>query len=370
MMAEKKGAHMIKRQLFIAISFLTLSLSVAAEGRGFLEYCNAEFPGQITEAEAITVGYLKLAFKYKGPMPFKISTKRIYGENGEVLREMEGVNSFFWYAHPSDFNNKFSSVEEVKDYLLSVFKDKSKCQYINEKLQTKVENLELSMPPIEGRNGLEVPFKLTTLSPLNGAQKLKRLNVIGHAVSGKDMEPLNLPSLEELKMTDSEIEDITFLKDIKSLKILSLGKNKIKDISPLSSLINLEDVELYNNQIRDLSPLKNSTKIFFLSLGGNHLENISPLKDLVRLNFLSLQSNRHISGEFGVIDISSLENMIAMRELNLRDNKIVDLSPIANLKNLIRLNVSRNQINDCNPLFSLKQSNRSIVIVNVKNECK
>jgi len=369
MIHEILGDLMIKLSLIIALSIFS-SFSFAEEEKSFLEYCNAEFPGQITEAEAITVGYLKLAFKYKGPMPFKISTKRIFGENGEVLREMEGVNSFFWYAHPSDFNNKFSSTQEIKDYLLSVFKDKSKCQYINEKLQTKVENLELSMPPIIGRKGEEIPFKLTTISPLNGAQKLKRLNVIGHAVSGKDMGPLNLPSMEELKMTDSGVEDISFLKNMKGLKILSIGKNKIKDISPLISLSNLEDVELYNNQIRDLSPLKNSTKIFFLSLGGNHLVDISPLRDLVKLNFLSLQSNRHISGEFGVIDISSLENMIAMRELNLRDNKIVDISPIINLKNLIRLNVSRNQIQDCNPLINLKQSNRSIVIVNVKNECR
>ncbi len=361
---------MFKRQLIFAISFLILSFSAAAESRGFLEYCNAEFPGQITEAEAITVGYLKLALKYKGPMPFKISTKRIYGENGEIVREMEGVNSFFWYAHPSDFNNKFFSVQEIRDFLLSVFKDKTKCKYMNEKLQTKVENLELSMPPIEGRNGLEIPFKITTLAPLNGAQKLKRLNVIGHAVSGLDMGPLNLPNMEELKMTDSELEDITFLSNLKSLKILSLGKNKIKNISALESLNNLEDVELYNNQIKDLSPLKNASKLFFLSLGGNHLEDISPLKDLVKLNFLSLQSNRHISGKFGVLDISPLEDLISLRELNLRDNKITDISSIVGLKNLIRLNVSRNQIYDCTPLAALKESNKAIVIVNVKNQCK
>jgi hypothetical protein len=369
-MRPKLGDFMIKSSLIIALSFFATSFSFAAQEKGFLEYCNAEFPGQITEAEAITTGYLKLALKYKGPVPFKISTKTVYGENGEVLRAMEGVSSFFWYAHPSDFNNKFFSEKEIKDYLLSVFKDKSKCHFLNEKLQTKVENLELSMPPIVGKNGMEIPFKITNLSPLNGAKKLKRLNVIGHSVSGKDMGPLVLPSLEELKMVNSEVEDISFLKNLKGLKILSLGKNKIKNISALESLKNLEDVELFNNQISDLSPLKNATKLFFLSLGGNHLEDISPLKNLVKLNFLSLQSNRHITGKFGVVDISPLENMVSMRELNLRENKIEDISAIVNLRNLVRLNVSRNEFNDCSPLAALKETNKSLVIVNVKNQCK
>ncbi len=370
MMRENLGDLMIKSSLIIALSFFVTSFTFAEGEKGFLEYCNGEFPGHITEAEAITTGYLMLALKYKGPMPFKISTKAVYGENGEVIRPMEGVSSFFWYAHPSDFNNKFSSVQEINDFLLSVFKDKSKCKMLNEKLQTKVENLELSMPPIMGRNGTEIPFKITNISPLNGAKKLKRLNVIGHSVSGKDMGPLDLSSLEELKMVNSEVENISFLKNLKGLKILSLGKNKIKDISALGGLKNLEDVELYNNQIKDLSPLKNATNLFFLSLGGNYLEDISPLKDLEKLNFLSLQSNRHISGKYGVVDISPLENMVSMRELNLRENKIEDISAIVYLRNLVRLNVSRNEFNDCSPLALLKETNKSLVIVNVKNQCK
>ena len=287
-------------KLFISLSLVLIGFSSYAQDRGFLEYCNAEL-GEITRAEAITVGYLKLSLKYKGPMPFKISTKRVYGENGEVLREMEGVPSFFWYAHPSDFKKKFSSTEEIENYLLSVFENKSKCERMNEKLQTVVENMELSMPPIIGRDGEIIPFKLTTLAPLNHAAKLKRLNVIGHDVSGVGMPVLTLPSLEELKMTRSRVKDINFLKNLKSLKILALGRNYIKDISALENLFNLEDVELYGNKIKDLSPLEGLTNIFYLSLGGNYLTDISPLENLVKLNFLSVQSNLRITGEYGVV---------------------------------------------------------------------
>jgi hypothetical protein len=355
-------------KLFITTLFLLTGLNLQASEKGFLDYCNAELP-EITREEAITVGYLKLSLKYKGPMPFKISTKRVYGENGEVLREMEGVNSFFWYAHPSDFKKKFSSTEEVKAYLISVFNNKSNCERWNEKLQTRVENMELSMPPILGRDGKVIPFKLTTLAPLNGALKLKRLNVIGHNVSG-DMPVLNLPSLEELKMTKSGIRDITFLKNLKTVKILALGRNNIRDISALENLTNLEDLELYDNKVKDLSPLRDLTNIFYLSLGGNYLVDLSPLSNLVKLNFLSVQSNLRITGQYGVEDITPLKNLVSLRELTIRDNRVSDISALGELRNLVRLNVSRNKFTDCSVLGVLKATNPGLVVTNVRNKCK
>ncbi len=350
--------------------FALISLTCTAKEMNFLDYCTAQYPGQVTEAEAISTGYLKLALKYKGPMPFKISTRRVFGENGEIIREMDGVSSFFWYAHPEDFNNKFSSTQEIKNYLLEVFKDKSKCEAMNLKLQTKVENLELSMPPITGKRGEEIPFKLTTLSPINGATKLKRLYLLGHDVSGNGMGPLNLPNLEELKMTNSGVEDLTFIRNLKGIKILFMGKNKIKNINAISDLTALEDVELYDNKISDISPFKNHQGILFLSLGGNYIEDISPLKNLVKLNFLSVQSNRRITGEAGIKDVSALSGMVCLRELNIRDNKVTDISPLSGLSNMVRLNVSRNQIEDCAPLDTLKAHNANLVVFNLHNNCK
>ena len=56
-------------------------------------------------------------------------------------------------------------------------------------------------------------------------------------------------------------------------------------------------------------------------------------------------------------DISSLQNLSRLIELNLESNLINDISPLQNLTQLTKLNLATNQIRDIGPLQNLTQLN-------------
>lgn len=98
---------------------------------------------------------------------------------------------------------------------------------------------------------------------------------IGKAVG--DVYPSDLLEIKILKVSYSEIQDISVLKNCKNLETLRLRYNNISDLSPLSKLENLQYLSLGSNNISDLSPLAEIYSLDSVYLEGNEISSIKPL---------------------------------------------------------------------------------------------
>ena len=156
--------------------------------------------------------------------------------------------------------------------------------------------------------------------------------------------------MEELRLYNNQISDISALENLTSLKELFLYNNQIVDILPLENLTSLKDLRLYNNQISDVSILENLTSLTTLELDTNQISDISALENLTSLTHLHLGNNQ-------IVDILPLENLTSLTYLNLGNNQIVDILAIANLANLTRLEIHSNQISDITVLSNLTNLN-------------
>ena len=94
---------------------------------------------------------------------------------------------------------------------------------------------------------------------------------------------------------------------------------------------------------RDLEKL---TKLTILGDGEFELENLDDLKYCVNLETLQLSG-------VGLVDISAVANMPALRTLDLNTNNIVDISALANCPALTFVNLASNKIQDVSALYDL-----------------
>lgn len=149
-----------------------------------------------------------------------------------------------------------------------------------------------------------------------------------------------------LNLNSNDINDISFLYDLKYITVLSLNNNKISDISPLKKLFDLKILYLNSNQISDISFIKNLKKIKILRLNDNQISDISSLESFTALTNLSISNNK-------ISNISSLEKLFLLESLNLSSNQILDISPIEKLKSLNELTLNTNIISDVSFLKDL-----------------
>lgn len=98
--------------------------------------------------------------------------------------------------------------------------------------------------------------------------------------------------LDNLKLIDCGISDITPLAECDRFNELDLSRNNISDIRPLvkASAFHLT---LRYNDIEDLSPFKElKRELYYLNLRHNRISDISPLSKLKGLRFLYLGHNK------------------------------------------------------------------------------
>lgn len=144
-----------------------------------------------------------------------------------------------------------------------------------------------------------------------------------------------------------EINNISFLAELKGLQTLDLCGNQINDYSFLKNLTVLQTLDLSYNRISDYSFLENLTGLQSLKLNGNKISNFSFLRNFTVLQTLYLSYNK-------ISDISFLENLTVLQSLNLRGNQISDISFLENLTDLQTLDLFINHISDIRFLENLK----------------
>ena len=150
----------------------------------------------------------------------------------------------------------------------------------------------------------------------------------------------HLLPLDELRVIDKGISDITGLEFATNLKVLYLSKNPITDLRPLANLTALRRLYLW-----DLSP--NTPTL-----------DLRPLETLVNLEEISLENSK-------VSDISPLAALKKLSELHLTNNQIGNISPLVGLTELRILWIQGNPVTDFGPLSELNLTEfRSDVDVN------
>ena len=117
-----------------------------------------------------------------------------------------------------------------------------------------------------------------------------------------------------------------------------LGPILIADLKQLTAL-NL-GLELY---VADLSGLEHLVNITELDLSQNQVSDLSPIASLTNLTSLELAQN-------DITDLSALAGLTNLTFLRVQDNLVTDISPLAGLTKLTHLNLWTNEISDISPL--------------------
>ena len=225
---------------------------------------------------------------------------------------------------------------------------------------------------------LEAPNAgIRNLIGLEFAIKLEEIRLNNSLIS--DLSPLaELSRLRIIELRDNTISDLSPLAELSNLEWLIVPRNLIRDLLPISGLVNLHGLEISHNLIIDLSPLSGLMKLNQIWMTENPPADLSPLSGLISLRHFhawgtpildltplaGLPKIRVIDICGGEIsDLSALANATGLRELSFVGNEIWDLSPLANLTGLTRLNLESNEISDLSPLVGLT----NLTFLNVRN---
>ena len=147
----------------------------------------------------------------------------------------------------------------------------------------------------------------------------------------------NLTRLNLFFNVNTNLSDISALKDLTSLTDLDLGSNNISDISAVSGLTNLTDLKLGGNNISNISAVSGLTNLTNLNLGTNNISNISAVSNLTNLTHLDFSRNN-------ISNISAVSGLTNLTSLNLSRNNISNISAVSGLTNLTQLYLSINRI--------------------------
>ena len=159
-------------------------------------------------------------------------------------------------------------------------------------------------------------IELESLDPISNLTSLTRINVSYTTVK----EPVTFGKLDQVTyfaLIDTNISDISYLSEFKSLEHLTLTNNGIENIDALSSLENLTQLNLSRNNISSLEALRGKDKIESLNIQSNNVSDIEPLEDLVSLQTATLSYNPITN----LKPLEALPNLVELRIYQEHDVK-------------------------------------------------
>ncbi|WP_296641034.1 leucine-rich repeat domain-containing protein [Roseinatronobacter sp.] len=173
-------------------------------------------------------------------------------------------------------------------------------------------------------------------------------------LTGDEFHPLQeippeiaaLTWLEELRLRNTQIKDLTPLAGLTGLQTLWLDGTNVIELAPLSELTELRTLRLNNTKITDLSPLSKMTRLHVLWLYHTPITDIASLAGMKELQTLRLDDT-------GTVDLAPLKGMIGLQSLVLDNTKIADLAPLAGMAGLRTLALSGSKAIDLRPLARL-----------------
>jgi hypothetical protein len=200
--------------------------------------------------------------------------------------------------------------------------------------------------------------------PVLGARVRRQMGAPEGAVTvqaAAAVRVLNLSASSPNVPPEERIADISALAAFPNLRSLDLSWNDVKDIGVLKKLPQLETLFLNgNNRIEDLAPLKGLSRMKELMLVScpvypesaevfQHMEGLKsfwveyPLfKDLDVVRYFPAL-NRLVVKNCGVRDLSKVEVLYSLREIDVSYNPVEDLTPLLKLPHLVNATFSADQ---------------------------
>lgn len=180
-------------------------------------------------------------------------------------------------------------------------------------------------------------------------------------------------SVYEINLNGQALEQVPNLKEFRKLKILDLGCNKIKQLSPydLETNCDLRELKLYANEVTEISGLDRCKELNNLLLQHNKIKCIGKgLQHVRKLKVLRLDNNRLSKIDYreigccsqltvldiscnNITDVSALNALPTLEELDLSNNKIAKLPDLGRCKKIQELDISRNHVWDLSGLRGL-----------------
>ncbi|EKR98478.1 leucine-rich repeat domain-containing protein [Leptospira mayottensis] len=175
--------------------------------------------------------------------------------------------------------------------------------------------------------------QIDSLEPISAFSKLKRFSI--HNKNGIDLSPLRILGnrLEELTITKSNA-DLSVLKDFKKLKKLTLSGSFADTPTRF-----LEKLEFLNMEL--------SGRLESLDFEDIPIENLSILKPFTKIRSLRISNTK-------VTDISHLENLKNLEELNLSDSPVSSFEVLSKLP-LRTLYADNTNFSDLKPFYKTKK---------------
>lgn len=197
-------------------------------------------------------------------------------------------------------DNKISSLEGISKY-----KSIKNLSLENNKI-TQIDGLDsldnlwalnLTGNPIKSIEGLclhkhkleyiGISGNFNTLSELNGCKKLKGIRITSSNINELDDLPYIYNSLTQLQVSHSPLKNFGAIDKFILLKNVSLSNTHIEELSPLKDLKNIETLALFNNKkLTDISTIVNFKNLRFLNLTGS---NNIPCKQIDLISKLNIE---------------------------------------------------------------------------------
>ncbi|MCG8484773.1 MAG: leucine-rich repeat domain-containing protein [Clostridia bacterium] len=255
--------------------------------------------------------------------------------------------------------------------------------------------------------------KINDLTPLRNLNNINHLDLSNlnknnqkNLAESKNIAIISkLTKLEYLDISNTGIQDISFLKNNPNLKVLKVNGNDIEDFSVLEQLKNLEIIEMKHNNIKSVDIITKLEHLKEIKILGNNaikdyelLNNISDKVNVdVKYDFIAdntvVDINNEEAKEFikkeadingddikksdlasitslylpscQIQDISWIKHFVNLVEFRLGDQSISDISSFENLNKLKFLDISYNDIQDINCVRNMENLTELIAYDNL-----
>jgi Leucine-rich repeat (LRR) protein len=270
----------------------------------------------------------------------------------EVLRTVDFISASFHAGQRSDLN-LFRAVRAIR--MLSIGE-----WCTNDDIRA-IQNLE----QLE-----ELKISNSAVGDLSFLEKWPRLRLLDASQTPvRETSSLSLvPSLVSLSLAGCAIEDITTLAALKKLQSCVLSLTGITNIDALDNLPNLTELDISKTMVGSLRPLATATALVQLSVTASEIMDLDPIGTASRLETLdiartSIRSFEPLDGLVRlrkidahmteVADLSPLAGCGALQELDIGNTVCTSLEPLGALHNLRRLDASWTRVTTVEPLSEL-----------------
>lgn len=243
--------------------------------------------------------------------------------------------------------NLFDSDEKINCFLVRrVYEDGQSGEYDYRYLYSLADKLRLKS--LSGMDySANLSARLTILPDMRFFRKLKKLNLSNCGIPDiARLSGLN--DLESLWLSCNSILDISPLSGLKNIKNLVVTYNCIQCIPNLSGMVQLERADFSDNMISEVKKLPVSLKTLYLSnnqltdmafvrelvnmklmmINSNKISDVSTIKDSPELEYLGIANN-------DICDLSCLSGrMPKLNVLHISNNDISDISCLRTLPKL------------------------------------